>query len=92
MRNSFLGIADPGGLRALVPETEHAICFLSHRARRTNSVCFWAVIDSSLASVVIRELFRGEHAGALQLVQLLANDIGTILPDTYTREKLLDTA
>ena len=92
MKTAYLGIADSSGLRLLIPEREHAARFLVRRAFRWNAVCFWAVIDDAFYLTVRTELERGESHNALRLVQLLASDIGTVLPSTYVRDDLADTA
>jgi len=92
MRKSYLGIACPSGLILLIPENRHAERFLVRRACRLDAVCFWAVIDESFYSTIHCELERGEAMNGLKLVQLLAQDVGTVLPSTHAREPLIDFA
>jgi hypothetical protein len=92
MRTAYLGIADRAGLRTLVIETSHASRFLVARASRMNAVCFWVVIDDAFAASVRMELDCGERRNAMTLLQLLLDDIGTIIPSTWPSDDLLDTA
>jgi hypothetical protein len=87
MKDSYLGIADQYGLRTLVPETEHGGSFLVRRAQRMNAVCFWVVIDRLYVDAVLAELERGEADNSLQMLQLLADEIGSLLPSTYQRAR-----
>jgi len=89
MRKAYLGIAGPCGLHLLVPETTHAATFLVRRAERLNAVCFWTVIDDAFCYAIRMELEHGESANALRLLQFLADEMGTILPSTFTRETCL---
>ncbi len=80
MRKSYIGILDRSGLSELLPETEHVDRFLLRRASRENTVCFWAVMDDSVAQSIRTELSFGQHQNAARLLQLLATDYGAILP------------
>ncbi len=85
MKDSYLGIADQHGLRTLVPETEHGGSFLVRRAERMNAICFWVVIDRFYVGAILAELDRGEAGNSLQMLQILADEIGCLLPSTYRR-------
>ena len=92
MRNAYLGIADHSGLRLLVPETAHAGRFLTKRAARLNAVCFWTVIDEAFYFSIRNELHNGDLQGGLRLLQLFAEEVGTILPGTFDRDELFGAA
>lgn len=80
MRKSYIGILDRSGLTVLLPETEHVDRFLARRASRENGLCFWAVIDDSVANSIRTELSIGQKQNAARLLQLLAFDYGSLLP------------
>jgi hypothetical protein len=83
MGKSFVGIISPRGLESLIPETEHAVPFLVRRAyrRRTaKAVCYWAVVDESVADQVRRQLGGHCHEDAFLVLRTLAEDFGTIPP------------
>ena len=92
MRTAYLGMADNSGLRILIPETEHAGRFLTKRAARLNAVCFWTVIDEAIYVSICNELQNGDLVGGLILVQLFADEIGTILPGTFDRDERFGAA
>lgn len=83
MRVAYVGFADEEGLRMLVPETSHAGCFLAERARRSDAVCFWAVLDRSIYLGIQDELSRGASRAGMDLLNSYADELGTILPSTY---------
>jgi len=83
MRSGFLGIISERGLESLVPETEHAALFLTRQAYRhatTKSVCFWAVMEDTVAEQIRRQLYARNRSEALGVLRMAAYDFGTILP------------
>ena len=83
MVNSYVGIITSRGLESLYPETEHAVPFLARRAHRggpTEAVCYWAVLQDSVAAEVERQLRGRHHEDALVTLRALAEHFGTIPP------------
>lgn len=63
MRNAYVGIANAGSLECLHPEDAHTVMFLHRRLerrQRTGDVCFWAVLDTRFAAVIVLELESGK--------------------------------
>lgn len=89
MKRAFVGIAQQDGLLTLLPEQRDITQFLYRRAQRTKSVCFWAVIDQSMAAAILNELEAGASHNALILLQTLAHEIGPVLL-AETSEQSLD--
>ena len=83
MHHAYVGIASDHGLQCLWPEGEHTSVFLHRQAARQwreNAVCFWAVLDDSLARYVTFEVDSGNRRAALLLLQCVAKDLGTYIP------------
>lgn len=80
MNDSWIAIADRRGLRQLVLETKHAVCFLLRRASRENVECFWAVLEPQHAEFVEQLRRTGNSAAALRWLEHLATDFGRIAP------------
>lgn len=78
MKRAFVGIAQQNGLLTLVPERRDVSQFLWRRAQRMKAVCFWAVIDQSIAAAITDELDAGTNHNALILLQTLAVELGSI--------------
>ncbi len=83
MTNSYLGIITSRGLESLVVETEHAAPFLFRRAEMhadQDAVCCWAVLDDRAAKNVRRRIALQRFDEALQLLNLRAQHLGTVVP------------
>lgn len=80
MKRAFIGIAQQDGLLTLIPERPDVTQFVWRRAQRMNAVCFWAVIDQSLAATILNELEAGAGHNALILLQTLAAELGPVVP------------
>lgn len=83
MLRAFAGLASPNGLEALYSENDHVVRFLVRRAYRKTTVprvCFWAVMDDSLACAIELLLEQGQQREALMSVCLLSEDFGPICP------------
>ena len=83
MVKSYVGIISSRGLESLLPETEHAVPFLIRRAYRrrpTEAVCYWAVMQDTVAGEVKRQLEWKRYADALLTLRTLATYFGTISP------------
>lgn len=78
MKRAFVGIAQRNGLVTLLPERPEVVPFLWRRAERMQAVCFWAVIDQSLAEAITAELDAGASHNALILLQTLAVELGPV--------------
>lgn len=86
MRRAFVGIAQQDGLLTLLPERRDVTSFLWRRAQRMRAVCFWAVIDQSLAATILDELEDGASHNALILLQTLAVELGPVLAPNESDE------
>lgn len=83
MLKSFVGVASASGLEALYPENDEVIRFLIRRAYRSiesRSICFWVVMDDSVAHAIELMQDQGQRREALLSVCCLSNDLGQILP------------
>ena len=83
MLHSYVGIANRQGLQSLWPEYEHTAEFLCRWAARQadpRTVCFWAILDATLADQISLELDYGNRGDACILLQSFAADIGRIVP------------
>lgn len=80
MKRAFIGIAQQDGLLTLIPERSDVAPFVWRRAQRMNAVCFWAVIDQSIAATILDELEAGSGHNALILLQTLAAELGPVVP------------
>lgn len=80
MRQSYIGILNHSGLSVLVPDENHVDRFLLRRALRENALCFWAVIDDAVVESIRAEMSFGQTQNAARLLQLVALDCGSILP------------
>jgi hypothetical protein len=80
MINSYVGIASQEGLEVFVPEHEHVVRFLARRAGRRHAACYWAVMPEEAAAEVRRLLDLGEPYEALLALNLVATQIGPLLP------------
>lgn len=100
MKRAFVGIAQQDGLLTLLPERSDVTQFVWRRAQRMQAVCFWAVIDQSLAATIVDELEAGASRNALMLLQTLAVELGPVVPgedsaesgDPLNRRHLAETA
>jgi hypothetical protein len=85
MTNSYLGIITLRGLESLVVETAHAAPFSFRRAELhddEDAVCCWAVLDDRAAKNVRRPIASHRFDEALQLPNLRAQHLGTVVsPD-----------
>ncbi|MBC7816358.1 MAG: hypothetical protein IAG10_05645 [Planctomycetaceae bacterium] len=86
MKRAFVGIAQQDGLLTLLPERRDVTQFVWRRAQRTKAVCFWAVIDQSIANTILAELEAGESHNALILLQTLAVELGPVVPEENSTE------
>ena len=80
MKRAFVGTAQQDGLLTLFPERRDVTQFLWRQAQRMNAVCFWAVIDQTIAASILAELEGGETHSALILLQTLAAELGAVVP------------
>lgn len=83
MLKSFVGVASASGLEAFYPENEQVIRFLIRRAYRSpesRSVCFWAVMDDSVAHAIELMQDQGQRHEALLSICFLSDDLGEICP------------
>ncbi len=84
MLKSYVGIASQHGIESFYPEGPHVIRFLKRRAYRTpwaQEVCFWAVVQDSIATSVEQLVACRQRQEALFLLQSLAAEVGTVCPD-----------
>ena len=80
MNDSWIALVDQHGLNSLVAETSHAVRFMLLRAERIEAECFWVVLTPQHA-LNIEQLRRvGNQEFALQLLELLAINMGRIVP------------
>lgn len=86
MRRAFVGIAQQDGLITLLPERRDVTHFVWRRAQRMQAVCFWAVIDQSLAATILDELEDGASHNALILLQTLAVELGPVFAPNESGE------
>ncbi len=86
MRRAFVGIAQQDGLITLLPERRGVTQFVWRRAQRMQAVCFWAVIDQSLAAAILDELEDGASHNALILLQTLAVELGPVFASNESSE------
>ncbi len=80
MKRAFIGIAQQEGLLTLIPERSDVTQFVWRRAQRMSAVCFWAIIDQSIAATILDELEAGAGHNALILLQTLAAELGPVVP------------
>ena len=88
MRRAFVGIAQQNELLTLLPERPETTPFLRRRAERMKAVCFWAVIDQSIAATIVDELDAGASHNALILLQTLAVELGPVVPVECSGDRL----
>lgn len=83
MLKPYVGTATRHGLQSFFPENDHTLRFLMRRAycSHPNAVCFWAVVQDSIASIIEHLLNCGQHEEALLLLQSVAAELGTVCPD-----------
>lgn len=81
MLKSYVGLATPLGLEALLPEHELAVRALARRAKCSRSVCCWAVLPDDDACEIDRRLAAGEGIAALRLLEAAARSVGRIVTD-----------
>ena len=72
----------------LLPERRDVTQFVWRRAQRMQAVCFWAVIDPSIADTILAELEAGASHNALILLQTLAIELGPVFPVEDSTEML----
>lgn len=80
MKRAFVGVALRDELVTLLPERADVQAFLCRRAERMKAVCFWTVIDQSIANVIQSELDEGCSRNALILLQTLVVELGPVVP------------
>lgn len=79
---AFVGIVSERGIEHFYPEDPATIHFLRRRAQRERrSVCFWSVLPSDVAELIQVALMLGLSREALNLLQHLARDYGSLPPD-----------
>ena len=88
MRRAFVGIAKQDGLLTLLPERRDVTQYLWRRAEQMKAVCFWAVIDQSVAATILAELEAGASDNALILLQTLAVELGPLFPADSSSDML----
>ena len=93
MTRPYLGIITSRGLESLVAETQHAMPFLLRRAYRRQpykAICFWAVLFPLTAAHIHDLIASGQFLQALILLNVEAQDLGTI-PPGYGDQQLQQT-
>ena len=84
MLQSFVGTITRRGLESFYLEHEHTARFVQRRAARRphrEMLCFWAVICDEGAIRVRSELAAGSPRNALFVLQTLAREMGSYVPD-----------
>lgn len=84
MLKSYVGIVTRRGLESFFPEDDHVLRFLmrrTYRSRQSNAVCFWAVMEDSIADTIKFLLECGLPDEASLTLQYLATEFGTVCPE-----------
>jgi hypothetical protein len=91
MLRSYVGLAEPNGLKSLFRESERARQVLVDLALRQASrrvVCFWAVAQEEVADQVQAEIELGFAAEALKDLQQFSRDLGPLVTSPIRRNTL----
>ena len=84
MRCAYVGIVSRYGLESFYAEERNTTVFLLRRAERMQArgaVCFLSVMDAEIAQQIRAELEFDNRTEALLLLQILAYEVGGILPE-----------
>jgi hypothetical protein len=75
MLRAFQGIIDANGLRSLRQDEGRFLAI--EPSRQASSIPFWAILDTSDATRVIRELLSGNRRQALKLLEEVSISLGS---------------
>lgn len=88
MLKSYVGLAEPNGLKTLFRESERTRQVLLNLALRQASrrvVCFWAVAQEEVAAQVQAEIELGFAAEALKDLQQFSRELGPLVASPLWR-------
>lgn len=74
MLQAFEGIIDATGLRSLRQDSN---CRRVSSCNESDAVPFWAVLESKVATQIIREILSGNRLRALRLLESSAVSLGS---------------
>lgn len=84
MLQAFEGIIDVTGLRSLRQDSNRR-CVLS--CNESDAVPFWAVLESKVATQIIREILSGNRLRALRLLESSAVSLGSEVGKSFPADQ-----